>query len=258
MRQSGAVVDRHSRDSATTGALYQAMVHENMRRSRWSHLTGDNPARPRGPRGRERIGRAREQRLSAVRVGRGPLLAFAQLLGEARELMSVALAGAKRTGDRVLQARCLTFFTLIHRFSRQPRETAMYASQALQLATDLGMADYVGAAHGHLGWVAWRDGNISEAVQHTRAALDQWHTLENRYSYPVQWVARLHGLALALHRDSSADIRAHITAMLEVRQHRLPDAVRLALEGAEAAITEFARNEGLRLALKCAADVGYC
>jgi eukaryotic-like serine/threonine-protein kinase len=238
------------------GRFYQAIVHENMRRDRWVISS-------------ETLAFARAALDAMTETGEHVSIAYAQFvlaaastfahaLAEAQCLMSTALAGATRTGDRVLQARCLTFFTLMHRFAGDAQQTAAYAQQALQLATELGMADYVGAAHGNLGWVAWRNGEMPEAVGQTQAALHQWDKLEKRYSYPVQWVARLHGIALALDRGAMAEARTHATVMLDPRQHRLPESVCVALEAAAAGPDEGDREKHLRVALRCAAKAGYC
>ena len=150
-------------------------------------------------------------------------------LGEAQVRLEEALRTSEMIGDAPLRTRCLTYLGILHRKRHDDAATASYARQALEAATELGMPEYVGAAHGQHAWLAWRRGHLAECVREANAAREHW---QEGQPYPMQWVALLPLLAARLAQAQPADATGCALAMLEPQQQRLPDRVVEALEHA--------------------------
>lgn len=171
-----------------------------------------------------------ETGLDAERAFHRFLLSFALLwhgdLDEAEEQMLNALAEAKRTEDVSLQARCLTYLTMLQRKRGRVDGTHHYCTRGLAAAEAAVMPEYVGTARANLAWVAWRKGDVAEAQAHGRAALAAWQQLPvGHASCSFQWTALLPLIAVALARGSVEDAIAPARALLVSWQQRLPDAV---------------------------------
>jgi tetratricopeptide (TPR) repeat protein len=155
-------------------------------------------------------------------------LLFHDELADSEALMRDVLAEAERMGDVTLQSRCLTFLTVLQRRQGRVEETRRQASRGLEVATAANMADYIGAAHANLGWVAWREGNSDEAGHRARTALECWRPLS--LVYPFQWMAHWPLMALALERHQAAEALVHARALLNPSQQRMPDELNDPLE----------------------------
>src|SRR5436305_1206896 len=64
-------------------------------------------------------------------------------LDEAEEHMKAALALTERTGDVSLQARCLTYLTILYRKRGQVEEARRSATRSLAVALAADMPEYV-------------------------------------------------------------------------------------------------------------------
>jgi DNA-binding SARP family transcriptional activator len=165
------------------------------------------------------------------------VLGFNQLwtgdLDGASRQMQTALALAERTGDVVHQSRCLTYLTILYRKRGQLDQVRQYASRGLELANAAEMLEYVGTAQANLAWLAWREGDLTQAEAKGRAALATWRQLPAAHaSCAFRWTAfwPLIGVALAHHQTSEAT--EHARALLEPTQQRLPEALTAVLEEA--------------------------
>ena len=168
----------------------------------------------------------------------GFTLVFAGGLDEAGPVLASALREAEHTGDRALQARCLTYLTLLHRLRGEAAETRSWAHAALAVALDLEMHDYIGAAYANLGWAAWVEGDATTAASETETALAHWARLASKFAYPLQWMARLQGMAMALAREAVDEAVEHARMIGGAIQHRLPAEVLGPLAEAVAAFDE--------------------
>ncbi len=168
--------------------------------------------------------------LTLARFTLATMLLFHEALPDSEALMHEALAEAERMGDVTMQSRCLTYLTVLQRRQGRVEETRRQASRGLEVSTAANMADYVGAAHANLGWVAWREGRSAEAEQAARAALRCWQPLS--LVYPFQWLAHWPLLAVALERRQGAEALGHARALLDPTQQRMPEALAEALESA--------------------------
>jgi hypothetical protein len=167
--------------------------------------------------------------------------------------MERALEGAERTGFLTLQARCLSYLTVLHRLQGGLAETRLLARRTLEVARKLRMADYLGIGEANLGWCAWREGKRDEAAHHTAEALIHWRQVAASYpAFPFQWLGRLHAIALALDEGATEGALEHAGNILKDVQHRLSDGVMGPLAEAVAA----ASSEGGNAAARAALEVG--
>lgn len=144
--------------------------------------------------------------------------------------MQAALAVGERAGDVMLQSRCLTYLTIMYRKGGQVEETSRYASRALRVATSLLWPEDVAMARANLAWVAWRQGNLSEAQANGRAALEEWKALQ--VDYPFHWTALWPLISIALAQDQLSAAIDDARVLLAPQQLLLPDALRTAIEAA--------------------------
>jgi eukaryotic-like serine/threonine-protein kinase len=162
------------------------------------------------------------------------MLAFALLFYgdfiEAKEQMIGALREAERIADVPLQARCLTYLTMIHRRCGKIEETQASAVRSLSVANDSQMIDYIGAAEANLSWVAWCKGDLAIAERKGQTAITLWEQLSLAYPYPMQWMGRWVFVAIELRRDRMAAAFAHARAMLDPKQQRFQHELTAALE----------------------------
>ena len=120
------------------------------------------------------------------------------------------------------------------------------------------MPDYVAAAKGNQAWVAWRRRDLSVAEQRGQEALGLWR--ESPLMYPFQWQALWPVLAVALAQGRDEEAWAHVQALLEPTQQRLPDRLNSVLEAALQARTERqagAARHHLDRARELAQEMGY-
>jgi tetratricopeptide (TPR) repeat protein len=130
----------------------------------------------------------------------------------------------------MLQSRCLTYLPIVYRKRGQVEETSGYASRALRVATSLHWPEYVAMARANLAWVAWRQGNLSEAQANGRAALDLWRPLQ--VVYPFHWAALWPLISIALAQDQLSAAIDDARALLAPQQQPLPAALRATIEAA--------------------------
>ncbi len=171
------------------------------------------------------------------------LLGFSQLwygdLDGAEMQMQAALALAERTGDVVHQSRCLTYLTILYRKRGQQFKTRHYASQSLAAATAGQMVEYLGTAKANLAWVAWREGDLAQAEEGGRAALQLWRQLPPGHSScAFQWTALWPLVGVALLQNQIAEASEFARVLLDGSQQRLPDALTAVVEDAIAAWEE--------------------
>jgi ATP/maltotriose-dependent transcriptional regulator MalT len=150
--------------------------------------------------------------------------------GDAVEQSGKALVMAEQTGDLLLQSRCLTYRAVAFRRLGDVARCAAEAKRTLELATKLGMVEYVAMAKASLAWVAWRQEDYPEAEKLATEALELWHGMDDPYGF--DWMALWPLIAIALHRqDSSAGI-GFARGLLAENQHPLPETLLNAVQKA--------------------------
>jgi tetratricopeptide (TPR) repeat protein len=142
-------------------------------------------------------------------------------LEQAEQHLRHALELAQQSGNAAYQMLCLTYLTSVGRMKTQVKPTREYARQSLTVAQQVGSPDYMGMAEANLAWIAWREGDLTEAQTRARAALDHWRKPQRRY--PFQWAALWPLIGLALARDDLRTAIEHGRALLDPLQQRLPE-----------------------------------
>ena len=141
--------------------------------------------------------------------------------GDAAERCGRALTIAERTGDLVLQSRCLTYRAVAFRRLGDVARCITEAEKTCELATKLGMVEYIAMAKANLAWVAWRQENHPEAEKLATEALELWHGMEDPYGF--DWMALWPLIAIALHRKDSSAAIGFARGLLAENQHPLPE-----------------------------------
>jgi DNA-binding SARP family transcriptional activator len=147
-------------------------------------------------------------------------------LEEAEAHLRAALEGAERVHKATLRARCITYLGFVQRKRGNQDEVRSYAAEGLRVAVDLGMPEYVGAAHGQRAWLAWRAGDLAACEQAGHAALEAWRVGQ---PYPLQWIARLPLMGAEVRLARRREAVAHAAVLLDPGQQRLPDDLDVAL-----------------------------
>jgi predicted ATPase len=127
-----------------------------------------------------------------ARLFSGQSDAAARLLRQAIEL-------AEKVGDLRLQGRALTYLGVACRQTGDLRAVEQTLGPASQAAEASGAHEYVAAIMANQSWLAWRSGNTEDAVRLGRDALAIWS--EKAPNYPLQWLAKLPMIAIALQRQ---------------------------------------------------------
>jgi tetratricopeptide (TPR) repeat protein len=189
----------------------------------------------------------------------GSMYQWQHNLVEAEEQARQALTLGEHTGDVLLQIRSLTLLSLIYRLRGLVEEVRSTASQALKLVAAVQSVHSSAAlCKANLAWIAWREGNTSEAMNYAEAALK---TLEST-SPPnsIQWPALFLLLAITLTRNEIAAAIDFARKLLDPIQQRLPDALEAPLNGAieawESEHQDSARTY-LQQAVALAQEIGY-
>jgi DNA-binding SARP family transcriptional activator len=168
--------------------------------------------------------------IPAARFGVGFVLLLSNALAEAETDLQAALALAEQTTDLTLVARCLTYLTFLARKRGEIPQVQRYAERSLFTATTVQMPDYIGAAHAHRAWLAWRTSNLDAVQQQGAAALSAWQKLPVGYMF--EWAGRWPLIGVALLAGDLPQIITHARVLLDEHQQRLPLALEDALSAA--------------------------
>jgi len=179
-------------------------------------------------------------------------------LAEAEERMQAALALGERTGDMMLQSRCLAFLTIVCRKRGLVDATRHANFRALEVATSIEVVEFIGMAKANQAWIAWRGGKLSEAVDYGQAALELWQPLPIIYAF--QWTALWPLIGVALAQNHLSEAMNYARTLLAPEQQCLPDAlsklVEAALQAWDSAQPE-AAQASLQQVIPLAHEMGY-
>jgi len=179
-------------------------------------------------------------------------------LDMAEEQIQAAQVMGEQTGDVKLQSRCLTYLTVLSRKRGQVEEARRFGSQALAIAIEMQLPDYIAMAKANLAWIAWREGDLSGAQANALAALELWRPLQVVNAF--HWMALWPLIGVELTQDRLPEAIDHARQLLDPQQQPLPDALNALVEAAirswdagqlEAALTH------LRQGAVLARDMGY-
>jgi eukaryotic-like serine/threonine-protein kinase len=141
--------------------------------------------------------------------------------GGGAEQCGRALVMAEQTGDLVLQSRCLIYRAVAFRRLGDVARCRTDAEKTCELATKLGMVEYIAMAKANLAWVTWRQENYAEAEKLATEALELWHGMDDPYG--VDWMALWPLISIALHRQDSSAAIGFARGLLAENQHPLPE-----------------------------------
>lgn len=149
---------------------------------------------------------------------------------DAERELRAGLQIADRTGDIVLQARCLVYLARLSRHHGDVQSARSYANRCLSVAEAGGMLEYVAMGYGVLSWIAWREGDTSAVRRHAQAAVQLWRDLPIVYSF--QWAALLPLMGVSTKTKEYAAAIDYARAMLDPAQQRLPERLAVELQAA--------------------------
>jgi hypothetical protein len=183
-------------------------------------------------------------------------LAFTLLLkgceAEAEPILAAGLSDSELVGDRTLRARYLSYRSMLLRRLGRAAEAAAVASDAAEIAAAVDALDYVGVAHSTLCWVAWREGDHAGVERHAEIATGAWRKLLPKYVYPLHWLVRVPRACHFVETGQWASACDEWRALLDPRQHRLPQPL---AEAIDAAVGE---TDHGALARRAAAVIEHC
>jgi DNA-binding SARP family transcriptional activator len=120
------------------------------------------------------------------------------------------------------------------------------------------MPEYTAMANANLAWVAWREGNLTEAAAAGRAALELWDSLPARY--PFDWLAVWPMIAVALEQDDIGEAISLLRELESPTQQPVPANLRPPIERALWAWEQDdqdAAHACLKIAVQTASELGY-
>lgn len=154
-------------------------------------------------------------------------------LDEAARWFEDSFSDVEHVGDMDSLIIARSYIALVERKRGRTATTRPLAEQALALARQLNSPFYIGNAHGTLGWVAWREGDIAQAEVHLQEAQEAIARFPVPNPIKFMYVGPL--LAIAAAREDWATAVTHARALLDPGQHKMPDEAELALQTAVAA-----------------------
>jgi tetratricopeptide (TPR) repeat protein len=174
----------------------------------------------------------------------GIILLWAGHLDEAEEQLGKALALAETVGIAWLQIRSLTFLPFVFRKRGEVEEVR----RLLVHAQDVGATRNNSVITGHSAWVAWRDGNLSEAEAYARKSIEERQPQQMEVD-PFQWAGLWPLFGVALAQEEMVTAMNTIRMLLSPTQQPPPEQLQTLLEGALQA-WEMGKQEEAQLLLQ--------
>jgi predicted ATPase/class 3 adenylate cyclase len=196
--------------------------------------------------------------VAEARFGLGFALLWHGNLDEAEQEMDAARRYCDESGDMVLLSRCLTYLTVVARRRKRVDEVRRRIELSLPVTTASNMPEYTAMANANLAWVAWREGNLTEAAAAGRAALELWDSLPARY--PFDWLAVWPMIAVALEQDNIGEAISLLRGLESPTQQPVPASLRPPIEralGAWEQDDQDAAHACLTIAVQTASELGY-
>jgi eukaryotic-like serine/threonine-protein kinase len=174
----------------------------------------------------------------------GFLLLWNHQLDEAEKELQSALKVTERTGDVILQSRCLTYLTVVCRKQCQIDRVREYADRSLIAANAGNMIEYVGMAHGNLAWADVREGHTALGRENSSHGLHLMSKTAQSSMFP--WVCQCPLIEAYLIENQLAEAIETSRAAITHEGQPLPDEMTSLIEKAllawEGGDTEATRN----------------
>ena len=155
----------------------------------------------------------------------GGILLWSGQLQEAEEQFQSALQIGEHTETTWLQARCLTFLSFIYRQHGQVEQVRTILSRAQAAGLERNNSPLMGQR----AWIAWRDGNLSEAETLGLASIEEkphQHMEHNSF----QWVGLWPLIGVALTQERYSEAIDTIRMLLTPAQQSPPEHLKTLLE----------------------------
>jgi tetratricopeptide (TPR) repeat protein len=177
------------------------------------------------------------ENIPAAQFQYGFSLLFSGELDLAEDKIISALQLADQRGDLSLQARCLTYLTIIYRKKGEVEKVEPYAEQSLSRATAARMPEYAGAAMANRAWVAWRRGDYRATKEYSTAAISIWERSPaiQGAAYFLYWTAIWPLVGVELLDNDLSEAVKYTRLMLEPNQAGMPDELATILREASVA-----------------------
>ena len=164
-----------------------------------------------------------------------------------------ALRLARRCGDSVTEARCLSYLTVAHRRAGHIEEARSFAEETCMLAKKIDMVEYIAMAKANLAWIAWKEKRFDDCEKLGNEALELWHGMDDPYSF--DWMALWPLIATTLARNDTNSAVKLADGLFSDRQHPIDEEVMSATKHAidswrkgEATLAESQMKEALNVA----------
>ena len=133
-------------------------------------------------------------------------------LDASREWLSAGVEANTRVGARIWQLRSLAFLGVASRKLNDLPALRQQTRELLDLTTDFRENTYYGIGLSNLGWLAWQEGDVTQAEQLCRQAVAVWETCGGHAFQGLgYWVL----LAIACKRRNLSQVELTITALLD-------------------------------------------
>jgi tetratricopeptide (TPR) repeat protein len=176
-------------------------------------------------------------------------------LDDARIFFEQALSTADQLGASGSRLMALMYLAITARMGGDAEQLRELAPICLELAGSEQNRGYLAIAYGHLAWLAWHDGDISEAHRLAETGEEVMYP-----SYPLIYLHQLLLLGTLIENGNTARAVEVVRKLLSGRRKRLPDAITDPLiETVDQwdAVHPAAAERLLRQAIRAAQDTGY-
>ena len=167
------------------------------------------------------VGSGLEIELNYLRWVLGSALLCLGDIDGARAELEEGLRVTRRTGDRSLELRCLTFLAWAHLRQHDVATVKELALESDELAQARSYPEIAPMAKALLGWVAWKEGRLAAAGDLAEEARGSWEPFRGLYPYGCICLLPLAAVRLANGRGAEAISAAR--ELLEPPQLRLAD-----------------------------------
>jgi len=159
-------------------------------------------------------------------------------LDQAVAQMQSALTIAEQTGDIACQSSCLTYLGVTFRKGGDVAPTEIYSHEGLARAANAQQPHYVAINKANLAWVAWRNGNLSEAQTLSDKAFEELSPTP--HGEVLLWLVLWPLIGLGLKQNRLAEAIEQARALLGPTQQPQPEAL---AHGLQEAIEAWDRGE---------------
>ena len=251
IEKAQSVVEEHG-TAIQRGQFFQAMIARDSKRNRYGASEQSLTYRRSSLASLQQTGNKNLIGFAYFVLGNG--LLFSNQLAEAEEQMRIALDLARQIGNTPLLLRCLAFLPVILRRRDKLAELREVITQALAVPE----ASRMVMIQGHRAWLAWRDGNMTEAEIYGRAAINQEQAAQGDNAF--RWTGLWPLIGVMLTQEKTSEAISYVRLLLDPTQQPQPEQLASLLTAALQAEENGQQTEAqnlLRQAAELAGPLGY-